>query len=78
MYMNAQLNISLYMHDFQMCYLCIGLDYVALYFIHGVSAVGHSAQVQPLENHFILRQSSCTERWGTNLILCFFPHVFRT
>lgn len=43
-----------------MCYLCIGLDDVALYFIHGVSAVGHGAQVQPLENHFVLRQSTCT------------------
>lgn len=41
-------------------YLCIGLDYVALYLIHRVYAVGHGAQVQPLENHFVLCQSSCT------------------
>lgn len=43
----------------EMSYLCIGLDYVALYFIHGVGAIGHGAQVQPLENHFILRKSPC-------------------
>lgn len=42
-----------------MNYLYVGLDYVALYFIHGVGAVGHSAEVKPFENHFVLRQSSC-------------------
>lgn len=57
--MNVQLFFALN-EWLQLSYLRIGLDYVALYFIHGVSAVGHGAQVQPLENHFILRQSSCT------------------
>lgn len=41
-------------------YLCVGLDYVALYLIHGVGAVRYCSQVQPLEDHFILGQSTCT------------------
>lgn len=44
---------------------------MALYLIHRVYAVGHCAQVQPLENHFVLRQSSCTSDVEEQQILAF-------
>lgn len=35
---------------------------MALYLIHSVSAIGYCSQVQPLEDHFILRQSACNSQ----------------
>lgn len=42
----------------QQQYLCVNAEYVALNFIHGVQAVGYSAQVEPFENHLILGEGS--------------------
>lgn len=39
-------------------YLGVDTEYVALYFVHGVEAVGHGAQMQPFENHLILGKGS--------------------
>jgi hypothetical protein len=39
---------------------------VTLHFVHGIQAIGHSAQVQPFENHLILRQSSYNTRQVSN------------
>lgn len=38
-------------------YLGVNAEYVALHLVHGVQAVGHGAQVEPLENHLVLGQS---------------------
>ena len=43
-------------------YLGINTKNVALYFIHGVEAVGHGAQMEPFENHLVLGESSCNTR----------------
>lgn len=37
-------------------YLGVNTEDVTLYFIHGVKAIGHRAQVQPFEHHLILGQ----------------------
>lgn len=45
-------------------YLGVNTEDVALYFVHGVEAVGHGAQVQPLEHHLVLGQGP----WNTRAI----------
>jgi hypothetical protein len=39
-------------------YLGVNAEDVTLHFVHGVQAVGHRTQVQPLEHHLILGQGS--------------------
>lgn len=38
-------------------YLGVNAEYVALHLIHGVQAVRHRSQVEPLENHLVLGES---------------------
>ena len=39
-------------------YLGVNTKNVALNFIHGVEAIGYSAEMEPFENHLILGKSS--------------------
>lgn len=39
-------------------YLGVDAEDVALHFVHRVEAVRHSAQMEPLENHLVLGESS--------------------
>lgn len=40
-------------------YLQVGIEDVALDFVHRVCSVGHSAQMEPLKYHLVLSEGSC-------------------
>lgn len=59
-------------------YLQVGIEDVALDFVHSVCSIGDSAQMEPLEYHLILSESPCDGessshedgQLGKALVLC--------